>query len=195
MKNYTEIDFKITDFIMGWEYDHKIIDELVEYFMKNKHLWNKGSTLDGISSSKVSQDVTVQPRFDHPFYNYFECLQKSFDQYMKKYNGNVILKKNQIKVIEGINFQYYRPGEGFKNWHCERTGVDSVKRVLVFMTYLNDVPNGGTEFLYQNLRIPAKKGLTIIWPAEFTHVHKGQITNEYEKMVFTGWFSYHKHEG
>ena len=189
MNNYTEIDFKITDFIMGWEYDPRVIDDLTEYFMKNKHLWSDGQTDEKIDKEcKDSQDCTVKPRFDHPFKNYFECLQKSFDQYMEKYNGKSLLKK--IRLIEGINFQYYKPGQGFKRWHCERTGHDSSHRVLVFMTYLNDVPNGGTKFLYQNLTIPAKKGLTIIWPAEFTHVHKGQITHEHEKMIFTGWFSY-----
>ena len=30
------------------------------------------------------------------------------------------------------------------------------------MTYLNNVENGGTEFYYQNLRVEAKKGLTLI---------------------------------
>jgi len=58
------------------------------------------------------------------------------------------------------------------------------------MTFLNDVPNGGTQFFYQELTIPAKKGLTIIWPAEWTHTHKGQITKEHEKMIFTGWLSF-----
>jgi hypothetical protein len=33
------------------------------------------------------------------------------------------------------------------------------------MTYLNDVDDGGTDFLYQKLTTPAKKGLTLIWPA------------------------------
>ena len=189
MKNYTEIDFKITDFIMGWEYDHKIIDELVEYFMKNKHLWSDGKTDAGVNKEwKDSQDCNIKPRFDHPFKNYFECLQKSFMEYWQKYNCNVFMQ--QVKIIEGMNFQYYKPGAGYKKWHCERTGPSSTKRVLVFMTFLNDVPDGGTEFLYQNLTIPAKKGLTIIWPSDFTHVHRGQITKENEKMIFTGWFSY-----
>jgi hypothetical protein len=29
------------------------------------------------------------------------------------------------------------------------------------MTYLNDVPDGGTEFKYQKIISPAKKGLTL----------------------------------
>ena len=36
------------------------------------------------------------------------------------------------------------------------------------MTYLNDVPDGGTHFKYQELTAPAKKGLTLIWPTDFT---------------------------
>jgi hypothetical protein len=58
------------------------------------------------------------------------------------------------------------------------------------MTYLNDVPNGGTEFLYQNIKLPAIKGLTTIWPAYWTHTHKGQISKEHEKYIATGWFQF-----
>ena len=59
------------------------------------------------------------------------------------------------------------------------------------MTYLNDVPKGGTEFFYQKITSPAKKGLTLIWPAEFTHLHKGQIAKQ-EKYIITGWYNYIK---
>ena len=33
------------------------------------------------------------------------------------------------------------------------------------MTYLNDVKDGGTEFMYQNIKTQAEKGLTLIWPS------------------------------
>lgn len=58
------------------------------------------------------------------------------------------------------------------------------------MTFLNNCKNGGTQFKYQNLTIPAKKGLTLIWPAEWTHTHKGQISIEEEKYIITGWFNF-----
>ena len=57
------------------------------------------------------------------------------------------------------------------------------------MTYLNNVPDGGTEFLYQKITTPAKKGLTLIWPSDWTHTHRGQISNEHEKYIATGWYS------
>ena len=56
------------------------------------------------------------------------------------------------------------------------------------MLYLNNVPDGGTEFKYQNIITPAVKGNLIIWPADFTHTHKGVISKTKEKYIATGWF-------
>ena len=58
------------------------------------------------------------------------------------------------------------------------------------MTYLNDVPDAGTHFKYQDLTTPAEKGLTLIWPTDFTHPHKGQITKHHEKYIITGWLGF-----
>ena len=44
------------------------------------------------------------------------------------------------------------------------------------MVYLNDIPlgNGGaTDFLSQKISIQPKKGTLLLWPAGYTHVHKG----------------------
>ena len=60
------------------------------------------------------------------------------------------------------------------------------------MTYLNDVKDGGTEFKYQNLTTPAKKGLTLIWPVYWTHTHRGQISNTQTKYITTGWFDFYE---
>ena len=58
------------------------------------------------------------------------------------------------------------------------------------MTYLNDVKDGGTEFLYQNLKTKAEKGLTLIWPSAWTHTHKGIISPTKEKYIITGWYAF-----
>ena len=57
------------------------------------------------------------------------------------------------------------------------------------MTYLNDVEDGGTEFYYQKLKTKAKKGLTLIWPTDFTHTHRGIVSKTKEKYIVTGWFT------
>ena len=59
------------------------------------------------------------------------------------------------------------------------------------MTYLNDVTDGGeTEFLHQGLKVQPQKGLTLIWPADWTHTHRGVASPTQEKAIVTGWFNY-----
>ena len=97
--------------------------------------------------------------------------------------------KQEWQVRDGMLIQKYLPNQGFKLWHYENSCANerTVTRQLVFMTYLNDVPDGGTEFYFQNKTIEAKKGKTLIWPAGFTHVHKGQISKKHVKYIITGW--------
>jgi hypothetical protein len=83
--------------------------------------------------------------------------------------------------------QYYPPNGGFKVWHFENQHPSVITRTLVYMLYLNDIENGGTEWLYQNIKLNAVKGDLVIWPAGFTHKHRGVVTNK-EKYIATGWF-------
>ena len=32
-----------------------------------------------------------------------------------------------------------------------------------------------------------KRGVTLIWPAPWTHTHRGQISLTHEKTIVTGW--------
>ena len=58
------------------------------------------------------------------------------------------------------------------------------------MTYLEAPKKGGeTEFLHQSLRIEPIVGRTLIWPAGFTHVHRGNPPLDGEKMYIDGWFT------
>jgi hypothetical protein len=59
------------------------------------------------------------------------------------------------------------------------------------MTYLNTVFKGGeTEFLYQDIKFSPTKGNTLLWPAYFTHTHRGIPAPIEDKFIITGWFEY-----
>jgi hypothetical protein len=88
--------------------------------------------------------------------------------------------------VHRFNIQRYYPNEGFYRWHFEN-GSDR-SRVLVWMIYLNDVEDGGTEFKYQNHIEKAEQGKLVIWPADFTFIHRGQISQTKTKYILTGWF-------
>jgi hypothetical protein len=59
------------------------------------------------------------------------------------------------------------------------------------MTYLNTVKDGGgTEFFHQKLTTSAEQGKTLIWPADWTHTHRGITSPTEEKYIITGWYSF-----
>jgi len=90
-----------------------------------------------------------------------------------------------VKILPQI--QYYQPNEGYKFAHIDaESAVKS--RVMVYITYLNDVPDGGTIMVNNDgFTIHAEKGKTVIFPATFTHKHVGEISKTHEKYICTGW--------
>ena len=97
---------------------------------------------------------------------------------------------DMLMIYEG-KIQKTRPGEGYHMWHSESIGRQSTCRELAWMLYLNDVEEGGeTEFLYQKVRFKPKKGDFLIWPAGFTHVHRGNPPLSNDKYIATGWIEY-----
>ena len=163
-----------------------ICDDLIKYFHNDNTPKKQGKSGGQVQLDKKSS--TDAPIYTSNFesQDYLRHLEIAFKIYTSKYPS---YPKN-TNVYNGINIQHYNPGEGFRQWHHERDGGNfpSVARNLVFMTYLNDVPNGGTEWMYQNYKSEAKKGLTVLWPSDFTHTHRGIISNTHEKYIITGWF-------
>ena len=79
-------------------------------------------------------------------------------------------------------------GGGFHDWHYENSGLTVSSRKLVVQLYLNTIDEGGeTEFLYMNKRIKAKQGRLIIFPAAFTHTHRGNPPIGQDKYIVSTW--------
>ena len=113
-------------------------------------------------------------------------LQKCFDSYEKEYD---ILKDAHL-IATHIKMQRTDPGSGYHLWHCEQGNGEHSGRCLAWASYLNTIEDAGeTEFLYQRLRIPPKENTMVIWPAGFTHTHRGNVVHgNKSKYIITGWF-------
>jgi hypothetical protein len=101
--------------------------------------------------------------------------------------------EQELFVNPIFNLQRYAPGEGFKRWHCDWTisdeATEPVHRVLAWILYCNDVPNGGTEFHWQAHHEPAERGKLVIFPAGPSHIHRGRVSEEHTKTIATGWIN------
>ena len=116
--------------------------------------------------------------------DYYQNLQRCFLAYSQKYHI-------QYMNLQSYSFKIHKvkPGQGYHIWHYESASHDNQNRVLVFMTYLKVPEEGGeTEFLHQSKRIKPVIGRTLIWPAHFTHFHRGLPPLQGEKYYITGWF-------
>ena len=113
-----------------------------------------------------------------------------FEQYAKHYQG--LVQDNDPLSSWVTKVQKTVAGGGYHKWHCENGVFMYRDRVLTWMIYLNDIPpeNGGaTEFLYQKLALHPTKGTVVLWPAAYTHMHRGGfLTGDVDKYIATGWF-------
>jgi len=179
----------------GWYIPSKICNDLIKVInnspLKNGMMYTDQGGQQVKTDLKESNEIGVEYfNQSEPFSTYKEYLNKVVSKYLNKYP--YMQENTPFALRENYNLQKYPKGGGFKIWHFENDFKSPLNkhRALVFMTYLNDVPDGGTEFTHQHLVTPAKKGLTLIWPAYWTHTHKGVISKTKEKYIATGWLNY-----
>ena len=114
-----------------------------------------------------------------------EYLYQAIDDYMTHYGT---LRSNH--VYSNFNKVQKTPaGGGYHVWHDELgQSVQHSDRCLAWMMYLNnDFEGGETEFLYQKKRVQPEPGTIVIWPAQWTHHHKGNMVLSGNKYIVTGW--------
>jgi len=186
------------NFIGSWEIETSICDQVISYYDKHEEKQKKGAFGIGNINLELKNrnDISISPQElnlkGNEIYNeYFAAL---FECY-KDYNNQWPFLASIVSNLEigSFNIGKYIAGEHFQKIHTERASLGTLHRLLAFMTYLNDVEDGGsTYFSHYDLEIKPQKGLTIIWPSEWTHAHKGNIVNTGSKYIITGHMTFPK---
>ncbi|NKC12075.1 MAG: 2OG-Fe(II) oxygenase [Gammaproteobacteria bacterium] len=189
-------------FVGCWQLANPVLCErLIAFFEARENQHKVGTIGDGRvdETIKRSTDLTISPRAlelrSHaPFKTYMDALLECFKDYTKQWP---FLGEFLDRVHIGpFNIQRYEEGGHFSSVHSERTSLGHLHRVLAWMTYLNDVPlndvpaNGETEFVHFGLKVRPEAGKTLIWPAEWTHAHRGLPVTGGRKYIITGWMHF-----
>lgn len=190
---------KYIDFIgmYGNVYPDGFCHHMIEEFERllNRGMCSNRQDGEGARKYQKSDHFYFLNIKNHSFSNFNNCsvvdifttgLQNCFDEYTNEYD---ILKDMSLRSTT-IKMQKIDPGSGYHIWHCEQNQGDMADRALVYSAYLNTIEEAGeTEFLYQKIRIPPKENTMIIWPAGFTHTHRGNVVHgDKSKYILTGWF-------
>ena len=147
---------------------------------------------DLIKSEKDSWDISLDADDegsieinDLIFNSLTQCIQE-----YKKQHPQI----NQLaswRYFPDYNLQKYNPGQAYHSNHCENMNPVSSHRVLAWMYYLNTITDGGgTYFDNYDLTMNAVQGRCVIWPAYWTHMHKGIVSKTETKYIATGWMNY-----
>ena len=174
--------------------DDALCENIIEYFNKNPDKVKPGLTASGMDTEKKqSLDLAVKPsQLAEQEYqclaDYMKKLVTCWEAYKDEWND--VSKTWNNLSIGTFNVQKYEPGGHFSQWHTERSGLINSHRQFAWMTYLDSQDEGGeTEFLYYDISVKPIKGLTLIWPAEWSHTHRGNVVKT-DKYIVTGWIDF-----
>jgi hypothetical protein len=195
IRSYLENGIAVYDEVL----DLKTCQSVIEYFesVRNlnlvftqeayasgpSHVNRKDQSVFMITPDTLSLDKT-QPIFSSFIEKFWQC----YEDYTNEFS---VLQTSGKHGFYQVRVQKTDPGGGFHNWHFENYDAITCSRVASWMFYLNDVDEGGeTEFLYLHRRIQPKTGRLVIWPASYTHTHRGNPPLSGSKYIITSWLSY-----
>ncbi len=189
---------KSPTFIGSWSINSlSICEDLISYFENNVSKQKQGVTGAGLNREmKDSSAITIHPneiqsRGNEIFESYFRLLFSCYQDYATEWPFLTTFADNL--QIGPFVLQRYEHGQHFQQTHAERCSLETLHRVFAWMTYLNDVDlnaGGSTVFSHYGLQIKPRKGLTLIWPAEWTHAHSGELVKTGSKYIITGWLHF-----
>jgi hypothetical protein len=195
------------NFICAWytqDSDMNLIDDINSYmdYCKQNDMVSEGTIYNSDENGnhlqftdhkvKYSLDARMDPSSGNAGFDrledYLLYVSDIYTGYIFEYP--YCLYNPSFGITEGINIQEYPPNEGgFHLLHHERSRTRT-NREMVYMTYLNDVEDGGeTYFYHQDIKIKPEKGLTVIFPADWKFLHKGMPSSSTKRIV-TGWLSW-----
>jgi len=178
-------------------------NNIINFFDSNKNLHHLGCVSNSDiedKKNKIKVDFSIKKSLDISRKFSFEelpeniimtCIQEYMPLYENKFNS--LQKIEKWKLCDEYNIRKYEPGMAYFAEHCEMHGIKNEgNRLVAWMIYLNDVFDAGeTFFKYQDIKFSPRSGSFLVWPAYWTHPHKGIVSNTEHKYIATGWFVFY----
>ena len=162
---------RIIDGIKFFDENHLLFYDREKLTREDHKTVNISHDYNFSASSRIAEEI-------------FPKIKPCVDEYLQAFN---VLGLRKF-LLHDLKLKEIPAGGGFHAWHYENGALDVAARQFVVQIYLNDDFDGGeTEFLYQNRREKAVAGDVLIFPCQYTHVHRGNPPIDGDKYLVTSW--------
>ena len=165
-------------------------DGFIKFFEDN--IENAGPGMMGDGTPIGNLEIYLKPKDQTDYFGLGKSVRKCIDSYSKIY-PLVNTSAGDWTTFHTCQFAKFEPDKYYSDIHCENSfsAHTIANRCFAWMIYLNTIKDGGgTEFIHQNFTTNPIAGDMYIWPAGWTHMHRGvNAPNEF-KYTITGWCNY-----
>lgn len=175
------------------QHECKIVLDDFNVMQSQGMLWETQNPNQKINDSRASYTTALMTNMKGTCRSHIiSLISNHVREYVEAHQEGMFSPKTVVDMaIEDVLVQKTEPTQGYHIWHCERQNLGSMTRAVAWILYLNDIQEGGeTEFLYYSKRIKAEEGKLIIFPANFTHAHRGNPPLSDTKYIMTGWYRF-----
>lgn len=172
-------------------YSKEFCHALIGFFDLNTTLHTDGISGNGVYHN-IKKDKEICLDLSNDWLEIKTPLLECINEYKKIYPG-IDSSLPKWSLDSSCQLMRYEPGDAYWAEHCEDDTIKfgRAKRIFAWMAYLNNIDEGGgTRFTHQKFTTKPREGNLYIWPAGWTHLHKGMVAPKESKYILTGWFSY-----
>lgn len=180
-------------FISSWSINEENLDEIVEYFNLSHENHAQGAYKTGLidKTKKDCIELSIKPKVVDEkklnfFFNYLNKIKICYEDYIKQWG---YLQNNSQKIYIGsIKIEKYLLSGHNKEYQCDRNDIHSSHKSLSWITFLNSIEKeeGYMNFKYFDYSVQPKKGLTLMWPSDWTHMNNHDVMKTQDKFSIRG---------
>jgi hypothetical protein len=180
-------------FISSWSINDEDLDEIIDYFNSSHENHIPGVFKAGLidKTKKDCIELSIKPKdVDEKklnfFFNYLNKIKNCYTDYIEQWSYP---QNNSQKIYIGsIKIEKYLLSGHQKEYQCDRNDIHSSHKSLSWITFLNNTKKleGCMNFKNFDYSIQPKKGLTLMWPSDWTHLNNHDVVKTQDKLIIRG---------
>ncbi len=186
-----------TSFIGSWIIeDNTLIDDIVSFFDKNHERHTPSVSKNGKIDKKQKNFIGFKINVKEINENKIECisnfiriLTSCYKDYKKNWD---FLNKWEKLYLDEVSFEKHLIAGHHLAFHCDKMNINTSHKLFTWAFYLSDFEKdeGSIDFKYLNFSVTPKKGTLLIFPSDWTHIHRENVMKKNEKYVLKGCFHF-----